>query len=172
MGLLEALRRTVPAELLAMLEQETERTDVGLIRVGLAEMSITSPAATTTDQEPNFTKIAGTYGPGFLNGFTHLNGILTLTDPETRIFQIGAAITAVASVNDTYAFCLAVSGVPATETEQRRLISGVSDVGSISIMGCLQMGPGDTIEIQVAREGAAPANCTVQRLHLHMTAVT
>lgn len=171
MARFESLRGLLPEELLAALENETERSDTGLVRVGLAEVNIVSSAATTTNQEPNFTKVLGTYDAPHVVGFTHLDGVLTKIDPETRIYHLSCSITAVASANDVYVFRTAVNGVGLAKTEQRRLITGVTDVGSISITSCLNLSLGDTLELCVAREGVAPATCTAIRLHFSVLAI-
>ena len=172
MSVLEMLRGLLPAEVVAALENEALRPDDDLVRAGHAEVNISSSAATTTDQEPTFTKVAGTYSPAHLLGFTHATGTITKTDPETRFYHLSCSITAVASVNDVYAFRVARNGTGLAKTEQRRLISGPTDVGSISVTSCIELDVGDTLELQVAREGVAPATCTAQRLHFAVMAMT
>lgn len=172
MGVLDALKGLIPAELQAAIEGEATRADAGLIRGGMAEMYISTPAATTTAQEPTFTKAAGTYALGESSGFSHASGVLTMTDPETRIYAVMLGVTAVASVNDTYAFRVAKNGTDLAKSEQRRVITGAPDVGAVPGVTCVSLAQGDELQLEVAREGAAPATCTVQRLNFVVWAVS
>jgi hypothetical protein len=173
MSLQSSLRGFLPPEIIEALQNEITRSDTALVRSGYADIYIGSSAGTTTDQEPNFTKVAGTYATARDPvGFTHSAGVLTLTDPETRIYQVTASITVVATANDTYAFRVALNGTSVSRSEQRRVISGVADVGSVSLVSCFSLAPGDTLEIQTAREGGVASTLTAQRLNVMVQAIS
>jgi subtilisin-like proprotein convertase family protein len=128
------------------------------------EMYISSSSQTTVSQTPTYAKVAGTYADGYLENFTHSAGTLTYTGLEDRRIKISAQISATSSASDVFYFRAAINGGTIAKTEGRRKVSSVAnEIGSISIVGILDIFQGDEIEIYVTREGST-ADLTAEKM--------
>ena len=140
------------------------------VSTAYAEMYISSSAETTLAQTPTYTKIAGTYADGYLSDFTHSNGTLTFAAPATQRFLVSAQVSGDSDATDTFLFKVSVSGTVLANTEARRRISGALDIGSVSIVGVIELTMNDTIEIHASREGGS-ANITALVMNVTLTAI-
>jgi hypothetical protein len=134
------------------------------------EMYISSSSGTTTAQTPTFTKIAGTYTSGSLNGFTHATGVLTYTGSVTRKFKVIASVTSDTNQSDVFEFQIYKNTSAAAGSEQHRQI-GVNDVGAVSLCAIVELATNDTVEIRVARQGGVAASLTAEHMNVVIEAI-
>jgi len=134
------------------------------------EMYISSSSGTVTDQTPTFTKIAGTYTSGSLNGFTHASGVLTYTGSVTRKFKVVASLTCDTNQADVFEFLIYKNTAGITQSEQHRQVS-VGDLGSISLISFVELATNDTIEVKVARQGGTAATLTAEYMGVTIEAI-
>jgi hypothetical protein len=134
------------------------------------EAYLTVSAPTTTQQEPTYTRLAGTWAGGDLEEFTAaVNGVLTYTGPIARTFKVRASVSVAASVTGTYRFRFAVNGADVAKSDQQRTVQTTS-IGNIGVQARIELQPNDTLEIQVARVGAPAATLTAESAHLMIVA--
>jgi hypothetical protein len=130
------------------------------------ELVLDSSAQTVTDQTPAFTPIAGTFSGSHLVEFTYSSGTLTYTGPIRRVFDFLAVLSVSAGTTDNIELRLAVNGTLAVDTRSRRGLVASAAVGNMSVQGKLELDPGDTVWIEVARDGAAGLTLTVETLNM------
>jgi hypothetical protein len=134
------------------------------------EAYISSSSATTTSQTPTFTKVAGTYTSGDLNGFTHSAGVLTYTGSVTRKFKVLASLTSDVNQADVFEFQIYKNSTGVVKSEQHRQIS-VNDVGAFSLCASIELATNDTVEVRVARQSGVAANLIADHLHIIIEAL-
>lgn len=145
-------------------------SDATLFGVAHGSTYISTTTTTSVDQTPTFTKIAGTYTPGELNGFTHSAGVLTYTGSLTKKFLVTASISADATVADTYYFRIAKDGTSIAASQMTRAV-GSADIGSISLSWVVELATNATIEVQTARAGTT-SNLSNAEVTLNVCAVS
>ena len=113
--------------------------------------------------------MSGVYAPGELNYFTHTLGQLTYTGTKPKKFHCAVSIAATSSNNEVYYYALAVNNTEVLKTRGQRKTS-LTDVGSISIGGILNLNPSDKVEVYVTSTSnsttltALDCNCQVTEL--------
>lgn len=146
-------------------------SDATLFGAAHGSCYISTADTTTVSQTPTFTKIAGTYTAGELNGFTHSAGVLTYTGSLTKKFLVVASVSADATATDDYLFRVAKDGTSIAASQITRSISGANDIGAITLCWVVELATNATIQVQVSRDGAS-GNLSNAEVTLNVCAVS
>lgn len=126
---------------------------------------------TAVAEVSTFYKIAGAplAGP-YLSKFTVDGNRATYTGSIPRFFRLAASAALTAGNNNQIAFRFAVNGQTLADTNQKTTASSAGRAESVPILGTVQLGPGDFVELFTANLSAA-ADITVTDMQLNVSAV-
>jgi hypothetical protein len=145
-------------------------SDATLFGSAYGSTYVSSTTTTTVSQTPTFTKIAGTYTAGDLNGFTHLDGVLTYTGSLAKKFIVTASISATTTDDDVYYFRIAKDGTSIEASQMTRSVVS-SGIGAIALSLVVELATNATIEVQTARAGVT-GNLSNAEVTLNVCAVS
>jgi hypothetical protein len=132
------------------------------------KMVITTPAFTALTTSGVWAQVAGTYIKSLGENFTiSAAGRATYAGSYRRWFDLSCTLSGDSGFSAEYHFAFYKNGVILADSEQHRTISGINDVGSVTILDRVELNTNDYIEVW-ASVGASNPGGGVTADHLVM----